>query len=87
MVTYNSSYFSDDLLKAAQTVRDAEEYVTNQNELLALARVDWEKALPILERLYNDRNQPVSQTLARWAFYEMPYAKEVRLILTATVMN
>ena len=67
---FNSSYFSDELYKVAQTVGDADEYVTNQAELLALARVDWDKAQPILDRLYNDRSQPVSQTLARWAFYE-----------------
>lgn len=69
-LVYNSNYFSDELLKKAQTVSDTEEYVTNQDELLALARVDWDKARPILENLYNDKSQPVSQTLARWAFYE-----------------
>ncbi len=68
-LTYNSNYFSDELLKSAQEVKDSEEYVTNQRELLALAKVDFEKARPILERLVNDSNQPVSQTLARWAFY------------------
>ncbi len=68
-LTYHSKYFSDDLLKTAEKVGDANEYVTNQGELLALARVDWEKARPILDRLYNDSRQPVSQTLARWAFY------------------
>jgi hypothetical protein len=69
-LTYNSPYFSDELLRTAQQVADSENYVTNQADLLALARVDWEKARPILERLLNDRNQPVSQTLARWAFYQ-----------------
>jgi hypothetical protein len=54
----------------AEQVGDTGEYVTHQDELLALARVDWDKARPILERLLNDRNQPISQTLARWAFYE-----------------
>ncbi|MDQ2747565.1 MAG: hypothetical protein M3T96_09915, partial [Acidobacteriota bacterium] len=68
-LTYHSKYFSDDLLKLAEKVGDANEYVTNQDELLALTRVDWEKASPILDRLYNDSRQPVSQTLARWAYY------------------
>ena len=68
-LTYHSSYYSDELLKDAQQVGDARGYVTNQGELLALARVDWAKASPILERLYNDDRQPVSQTLARWAYY------------------
>ncbi len=57
-------------MKPAEKVADTSEYVTNQKELLALARVDWEKARPILERLLNDDNQPISQTLARWAFYQ-----------------
>jgi hypothetical protein len=69
-LTYNSSYFSEELLKDARQAGDADDYVTNQNEVLALARVDWEKARPILERLLNAPNQPVSQTLARWAFYQ-----------------
>jgi hypothetical protein len=69
-LTYHSSYFSDELLKGARQAADVNDYVSNQNEVLALARVDWEKARPILDRLINDSNQPVSQTLARWAFYE-----------------
>ncbi|HLM02070.1 MAG TPA: hypothetical protein VK400_13530, partial [Pyrinomonadaceae bacterium] len=69
-LTYNSNYFSDELFKAAEVVAETEDYVTNQDELLALARVDFEKARPILERLLNNRNAPVSQTLARWALYE-----------------
>ena len=68
-LTYHSKYFSDELLAVAAKVGDTDEYVTNQDELLALARVDWDKARPILERLYKDHKQPVSQTLARWAFY------------------
>ena len=68
-LTFNSKYFSDDLAKIANQVEDTEQYITNQDELLALARVDWEKARPIVERLYNDKSKPVSQVLARWAFY------------------
>ncbi len=66
---YNSDYFSDELLQAAQDVRDADEYVTNQEQLLALARIDWEKARPLLDRMLNDSTQPVSRTLANWAYY------------------
>lgn len=69
-LTYNSEYFSNELLRQAEQAGDAGEYISNQEELLALARVDWEKARPILERLMNDPSQPISQTLARWAFYE-----------------
>ena len=69
-LTYHSKYFSDELARTAEKAGDTGEYVSNQDELLALARVDWDKARPILDRLINDRDQPVSQTLARWAFYE-----------------
>lgn len=66
----HSPYFSDELAAAASSVGDTSVgYVSNQDELLALSRVDWNKAKPILDRLYNDSSQPVSQTLARWAFY------------------
>ncbi|MGI8883945.1 MAG: HEAT repeat domain-containing protein [Pyrinomonadaceae bacterium] len=67
---YRSDYFSDELFAAAQSVGDTSNgYVSSQEDLLALARVNWNKAKPILDRLYNDPNQPVSKTLARWAFY------------------
>lgn len=66
---YHSPYFSDELVEGSQGVGDANEYVTNQDELLALTRVDFSKAQAILNRLYNDSTQPVSQTLAKWALY------------------
>lgn len=93
-LTYHSPYFSDELLKAVEKVGDTNEYVTNQKELLALARVDWDKAKPILERLLNDNNQPVSQTLARWAFYQHALKEQnssdietYRKLLKSTVEN
>ncbi len=66
---FNSKYFSDELAEVANQVTDSDGYVTNQEDLLALARVDWDKARPLVERLYNDKNNPTSQVLARWAFY------------------
>lgn len=66
----HSSYFSDELVAEANLVGDTSVgYVSGQETLLALARVDFSKAKPILDRLYNDSSQPVSQTLARWALY------------------
>ena len=56
----NSKYFSDELFEVANQATDTEEYVTNQDELLALARVDWDKARSIVERLYNDKSKKVS---------------------------
>ncbi len=69
-LTYHSSYFADELAALANQAADTKEYVTNQDEVLALARVDWDRAKPLLERMLNSSNQPVSQTLARWAFYQ-----------------
>lgn len=66
---YHSNYYTDQLLEESRQVRDADEYVTNQDELLALSRVDYSKAQPIITQLYSDPTQPVSQTLARWALY------------------
>ncbi len=68
-LTYNTNYFVDDLSQNAGQVKDANDYITNQDDLLALAKVDWERALPMLNRMLNDPNQPISQTLANWAFY------------------
>ena len=69
-LTNHSDYFSDDLLKDAQQIADTGEYVTNQEALLALGRVNWEKAQPIVDRLYDDRSQPVAQVLATWVLYK-----------------
>ncbi|MBK7707156.1 MAG: HEAT repeat domain-containing protein [Acidobacteria bacterium] len=75
-LTYNSPFFSNELARMAQAVRDENDYVTNQDELRALARVDWDKAEPLLNKLSNDASQPVSQTLARWAYYERAMEKK-----------
>ncbi len=69
-LTNHSKYFTDDLYKGAAQVHDENEYLTNQDELLTLAHVDWERARPIVERLYGNSSQPVSQTLARWVYYK-----------------
>ena len=69
-LTFNSKFFVDKLIKKARAVKDEQEYVTNQDELLALAKVDWDSAEPIVNRLLDDSEQPVSNTLAKWASYK-----------------
>ena len=69
-LTYHSPYFSNELYQIANQSAETKEYVTNQDEVLALARVDWEKAKPLLDRMLSNSNAPVSQTLARWAYYK-----------------
>jgi hypothetical protein len=68
-LVYHSNFYVDELVKKAEKVKDKDEYVTNHTDLLALAEVDWDKALPIVEKLLNDKAQPVSATLAKWVFY------------------
>lgn len=68
-LTYNSPFFSNDLLRGAQQVSDADSYVTNQEDLLALAKYDFDKARPLIDRLLADSGSRVSQALAKWALY------------------
>lgn len=74
-LTFNSNHFSEELIGQARRTSETAEYVTNQEHVLALARVDWNAALPILEKLLGDDAKPVSQTLARWAFYQHALAE------------
>ena len=69
---FNSDYFVDELVKEAQKTKDRDNYVQNtqQDVLLALAKVDWDSARPIVERLESDSSQPYSQILARWIQYQ-----------------
>ncbi len=69
-LTYNSPYFSSDLLRGAQDVNDADNYVTNQEDLLALAKFDFDKAKPLIDRLLADSGSRVSHALAKWALYK-----------------
>ncbi len=68
-LTLNSKYFSEELVTKANKIKDRDNYVKNREVLVALAKVDWEKAEPILERLLDDKSQPASATLATWAYY------------------
>ena len=68
-LTYNSPYFSSDLARAASAAADSGEYVTNQEEVLALARVDFDRAKPLIDRLNGDSSRKTSRVLAAWALY------------------
>lgn len=69
---YNSDFFSHDLETVSARIRDENDYVSIDNErtLLALTRHDFEKASPIINRLYQDTSQPVTRVLATWALYK-----------------
>jgi hypothetical protein len=68
-LTYHTPHFSHDLARAAQRAGADGENVRAEEELLALARVDYRKAEPIIDRLYLDQTNPVAQVLATWARY------------------
>jgi hypothetical protein len=48
---FKSKYFLNDLLALARKVKDKEGYVTNEEALTALAKVDWSSAEPLLQSL------------------------------------
>ena len=62
--------FTNELERDAHRVRDANEYVTNQEDLLNLTRVDWDRARPQVDAMYRNNEAPVSQVLAKWALYK-----------------
>ncbi|MEQ1764783.1 MAG: hypothetical protein ABL984_16760, partial [Pyrinomonadaceae bacterium] len=66
----NTDDFSGELETVASRIRDANEYVDNHEDLLSLTRVNWDKAEPIVTRMYSDKGQKVSQVLATWALYK-----------------
>lgn len=68
-LTFNSPHYSDDLARTASQITDTNEYLTSQDELLALTRVDFDKARPIIDRLYGDGSLKTSRVLAKWALY------------------
>lgn len=69
---YNSTHYEDELLQTANNIKDENNYVQNENQyvLRALARVDWDAALPIISRLESDPTNPYAQILAKWVSYQ-----------------
>jgi hypothetical protein len=52
----NSKYFTSELYQRASTVRDTESYLANHDELLQLARIDYDRAKPLIDRLAANGN-------------------------------
>lgn len=68
----NSRYYLDELIRKAQKIRDQNNYIQSgdQDILRALARVDWDNAKIIIDRLMSDSTNPYSAVLAKWVAYE-----------------
>jgi len=74
---YNTKLYVDKLIADVRQVKDQEDRDTeNERELFALAKVDWNSAAPILERLAADKTQPFTAVSARWAMYQHAIAAE-----------
>lgn len=69
---FNSTYYTDELLAAARKVKDSAKYgsIEKDEELKALARLDWEKAAPVLEKLQDDKAGQRTAALAVSLLYE-----------------
>ncbi|MGI9056766.1 MAG: HEAT repeat domain-containing protein, partial [Pyrinomonadaceae bacterium] len=69
---YQSKYFSGELFAEAQSAKDHKTYNTvgKETELRTLAKVDWEKAASLLERLEADKNNPRTAFFAKRLIYE-----------------
>lgn len=74
-LTYNSPHFSSELVRTASQIADTDEYMTRQEtDLLALARVDFDRARPIIDRLYGSSSNKTTRVLATWALYQRAHA-------------
>jgi len=91
----NDPSFSAELEPLAAEAKDTDAgYIQNYNEFLALAKNDWSRARPLIDKMYADSSQPASQTLARWSLYRkamddgsLSDAEKYRAELTATIKN
>ncbi|MBP6004083.1 MAG: HEAT repeat domain-containing protein [Pyrinomonadaceae bacterium] len=75
-LVYNSPYFTNELYRAASGAGDTESYVSNHDELLALVRVDFDKAKPLIDRLQTGGSRKASRALAAWALYRHAIATD-----------
>lgn len=68
-LTWNDPSYARKLEKNATRAGERGEYVTNHDQLVTLARLDWDAARPTVDRLYADTSQPVARVMAMWALY------------------
>lgn len=68
-LTYNTDYFTNDIAQLAAQADNEGEYITNHEELLALAKIDFDRAEPIINRLESAGSNKPSSVLAKWAKY------------------
>ena len=64
----NSKYFRDDLVRRARSAHDKDGYIEGEEELTALARLDWEQAEPALKTHENGKQRRVSALATALAY-------------------
>lgn len=65
----NSDIFVNDLIQSAESVRMEGEYMRNQEDFEALARVAWDRAKPFIDRFESNRSEIEKYTLAKFVQY------------------
>ena len=66
----NSNREIEDISEKAKKVTDKRNGIAHQEELLALARIDWEQARPVALKLSGNSKQPKSQIFANSILYK-----------------
>ena len=66
---FNSDLFINELYQEAQNVRDENKYIRGDDEIIALAKVDWERAKTIVTRLESNPGNPASYALSKFILY------------------
>ena len=65
----NSDMFVNELLQGAREVRFENNYLRNQEDLINLAMVDWNRAKSLIDGLEGNRGEMAGYTLAKYILY------------------
>lgn len=65
----NSDLFIGELIESAKSVRLENGFLRNQQDLISLAKVDWERAKPIVDQFESNPAQAELYTLAKYVLY------------------
>lgn len=68
-LTENTPDFSSDLERQASRAADTDVYLSNHREVLSFAKADWDRAAPLVNRLYSNKNGKATVVLGMWALY------------------
>lgn len=72
----NSDLFIDELTESARSVKADGRSIAQQEDLISLAQVDWDRARPIIDRLENNPQETELYTLAKYVLYHRALKEE-----------